>query len=113
MDEVDEKLLDKPHKEHFQQSSSLKTSEKNGSPAPDFRKRKLKSIDDATSEQSDFQSDDLTNLVAGVEIEHPRFGKGKVIAVEGIGPNKKAKVYFNVIGEKNLLLRFAKLKILS
>lgn len=113
LDEVDEKLLDKPHREHFQQSPSSQVSEKKNSTAPDLRKRNLKSIDEATTEQADFQSDDLTHLVAGVEIEHPRFGKGKVISVEGLGPNKKAKVYFNVVGEKNLLLRFAKLKILS
>ena len=40
-------------------------------------------------------------------------GKGKVIAVEGNGSNKKATVFFNGIGNKSLLLRFAKLKIVS
>ncbi len=49
----------------------------------------------------------------GTLVEHPKFGKGKVIAVEGQGPNKKATVFFNGIGQKNLLLRFAKLRIIS
>jgi DNA helicase-2/ATP-dependent DNA helicase PcrA len=48
-----------------------------------------------------------------MNVEHPKFGKGKVIAVEGNGPNKKATVFFSNIGKKNLLLRFARLKILS
>jgi DNA helicase-2/ATP-dependent DNA helicase PcrA len=114
LDEIDEKLLDKPHREHFKQSSTSKVTEKSSTPAPtNFRKRNLKSMDQATSESSAFQSDDLLNLVAGMEIEHPKFGKGKVVAVEGAGPNKKAKIHFDVVGEKNLLLRFAKLKILS
>jgi len=48
-----------------------------------------------------------------MQVEHPKFGLGKVIVVEGDGPNKKATVYFNAIGKKNLLLRFAKLKIIT
>jgi len=43
-------------------------------------------------------------------VEHATFGEGKVITVEGSGPNKKATVQFNGIGQKQLLLRFAKLK---
>ena len=48
-----------------------------------------------------------------MEVEHPKFGRGKVISVEGQGPNKKATVFFNAIGKKNLLLRFAKLRIIT
>ena len=45
----------------------------------------------------------------GMDVEHNLFGKGKVIAVEGNGPNKKATVLFG-IGQKQLLLKFAKLR---
>lgn len=113
LDEIDENLIDKPHREHFQQTSSSQIHEKTTTPAPSLQKRKLKSMEQATTEEINFQADNPLNLVAGMEIEHPKFGKGKVISVEGIGPNKKAKILFRVVGEKNLLLRFAKLKILS
>jgi DNA helicase II / ATP-dependent DNA helicase PcrA len=45
----------------------------------------------------------------GMDVEHNLFGKGKVVAVEGNGPNKKATVLFR-IGQKQLLLKFAKLR---
>ncbi|MDP4281642.1 MAG: 3'-5' exonuclease [Bacteroidota bacterium] len=48
----------------------------------------------------------------GMEVEHDRFGKGKVLNLEGDGPNKKATVFFPGVGQKQLLLRFAKLKVL-
>jgi len=44
-------------------------------------------------------------------VEHQRFGNGKVLKVEGAGQNKKATVFFRAVGQKQLLLRFAKLKI--
>jgi len=52
-------------------------------------------------------------LTVGNIVEHSRFGKGEVIAIEGAGPNKKAEIKFEQIGNKKLLLQFAKLKILG
>jgi DNA helicase-2/ATP-dependent DNA helicase PcrA len=42
-----------------------------------------------------------------------RFGKGKVIKIEGVGQDKKAEIDFENGGLKKLLLRFAKLKMLD
>ena len=44
---------------------------------------------------------------------HERFGKGKVLSVTGEAPNAKATVLFENAGQKQLLLKFAKLKILN
>jgi DNA helicase-2/ATP-dependent DNA helicase PcrA len=57
-------------------------------------------------------SDELGTLQPGMQVEHERFGKGKVLSVEGEGSNRKATIFFQVIGQKQLLLKFAKLKIL-
>ena len=46
-------------------------------------------------------------------VRHAKFGLGEVIVIEGTEPNKKAKVSFEVVGEKQLLLKFAKLQIVS
>ncbi len=56
---------------------------------------------------------DPSEIVAGSNIEHPRFGKGKVLNTEGSGPNIKATIFFQNHGQKQLLLRFAKLRILG
>ena len=52
-------------------------------------------------------------LQPGQRIEHQRFGIGKVLAVEGSGENAKATVEFENAGTKNLLLKFAKYKVLT
>jgi DNA helicase-2/ATP-dependent DNA helicase PcrA len=49
----------------------------------------------------------------GDMIEHQRFGVGKVIKVEGKGENTKATVEFKNSGTKQLLLKFAKFKIIE
>ena len=48
----------------------------------------------------------------GDRVQHLKFGKGQVISLEGNNENIKAKIKFEKIGEKNLLLKFAKLKVL-
>ncbi|MDR0815009.1 MAG: UvrD-helicase domain-containing protein [Bacteroidales bacterium] len=45
----------------------------------------------------------------GMTVEHQRFGRGKVLSLEGDGPNTKVMVHFNEAGQKQLLLKFAKL----
>lgn len=62
---------------------------------------------------SDITGDDTRNLAAGNVIEHQRFGKGIVELVEGIYPNQKANIDFIEAGKKQLILKFAKIKILQ
>ena len=52
-------------------------------------------------------------LAEGNVIEHQRFGIGKVIKVEGSGENTKATVEFQHTGVKQLLLKFARYKLVS
>lgn len=54
-----------------------------------------------------------SKVAAGLRVEHLRFGKGEVKAVEGTEPNRKATIVFDNVGEKQLLLKFAKLRILK
>ena len=55
----------------------------------------------------------VAGLSVGVTIEHQRFGIGEVINLEGTGENAKATVAFRNAGTKQLLLKFAKFKIIS
>lgn len=52
-------------------------------------------------------------LSEGSTIEHQRFGIGTVLKVEGIGENTKATVEFRNAGTKQLLLKFARYKIIG
>lgn len=53
------------------------------------------------------------NLAEGALVNHTRFGKGKVLKIEGVGNDKKAEIQFEQGDVKKLLLRFAKLEVLS
>ena len=74
-------------------------------------KRKLAKVSDSTI--SNFKGDDTSKLQTGMGVEHARFGKGKVLNIEGSPGNRKATVFFQGVGQKQLLLNFAKLKIIK
>jgi len=51
-----------------------------------------------------------TEIVPGVRVEHPLFGEGKVISMEGRGEQAKVVVFFKEAGQKKLVLKFARLR---
>ena len=55
----------------------------------------------------------MPKLVVGTLIEHERFGIGEVKAVEGTDDNAKATIEFRHAGVKQLLLRFARFKVIG
>lgn len=64
-----------------------------------------------TLDRSRLQPIDPMRVVPDMIIYHPTFGSGKVISIEGLGVQKKAKVLFAEGGSRTLLLKFAKLYI--
>jgi DNA helicase-2/ATP-dependent DNA helicase PcrA len=60
-----------------------------------------------------FQADDPSKILVGSEVAHQRFGNGKVVAIDGLGVNKMATIFFQGEGQKKLMLKFAKLKVLE
>ena len=68
---------------------------------------------DTPANMSEGPPSEVDDIQTGMEVIHERFGKGKVVNLEGVGPNKKATVFFPAIGQKQLLLRFAKLRIVT
>lgn len=110
LEEVDEALLDIPKKAKVGIDRDFRGSNKTiTSSTQRIEKRNLKPVD---NNSANFEASDTSELQAGMQVEHAKFGQGKVVAVEGSGPNKKATVFFPGAGQKKLLLRFAKLKVL-
>ncbi|MCY7411330.1 MAG: UvrD-helicase domain-containing protein, partial [Chitinophagales bacterium] len=63
---------------------------------------------------SDFVADDYTLIQTGMDVEHQRFGIGKVIHLEGNPKDKMATIFFqNEVGQKKIMLRYAKLRIVK
>ena len=83
-------------------------------PSPSVKKLKpIQPNIQKTESKIDFVEADINTVQTGMQVEHQQFGQGKVISVEGNGPNKKATVFFQSVGQKQLLLRFAKLRIIE
>ena len=77
-------------------------------------KRNLSPIKKINKEKNiSFESSQISDLKEGLYVKHPTFGKGKIINLNIDTNQKKATVKFNLVGEKTLLLNFAKLKILK
>lgn len=72
--------------------------------------KKLKPISNATIANPIEGS--ISALNVGNQVLHDRFGRGEVISIEGDPDNAKAVIKFENEGEKKLLLKFAKLKVL-
>lgn len=96
-----------PNKIRYKKPSYTKTKQqpKSESIVP----RNLKKIKPNTSNANLFDS----KLTVGNVVNHQRFGKGEVVSMEGKGADLKAEIKFHSVGTKKLLLRFAKLEILS
>ncbi|MBE9586295.1 UvrD-helicase domain-containing protein [Mucilaginibacter sp. JRF] len=62
---------------------------------------------------ANFKPSDTSNLQVGMEVEHERFGFGKVISLDGNKPDVKATIFFKEVGQKQLLLKFAKLYVIN
>ena len=60
---------------------------------------------------ADFAPSNTAALAAGMKVEHAKFGFGTVKSLDENGTERKAVIQFDVVGEKTLLLSFAKLRI--
>ena len=127
LEELDPQFLDQTHSSGFQQNNrnrnsfNTETADRNYHKpvsAPVFKSarqqnffgKKLVSLRES-GDQSSFTGDDPGKIQSGMVVEHQRFGEGKVLKIEGEIPNLKATIFFQSFGQKQLLLKFAKLKI--
>ncbi|HHH53243.1 MAG TPA: ATP-dependent DNA helicase, partial [Bacteroidetes bacterium] len=81
-----------------------------------LKPKKLNSGKESTAiDISDFKPDNPDALSMGMRVLHIKFGKGTIINIEGSAKNKVARIRFDEIEdeEKRIVLRFAKLQILS
>lgn len=54
--------------------------------------------------------EEASEIVPGARVEHPLFGEGKVLTREGQGEQARAVVFFPEVGQKKLVLKFARLR---
>lgn len=130
IEEIDEKLFDIPRKfnprfipkkdpEQSQSREKLKVEPRQTlkfvSHSPASAKpnliRKSELLLKNQNNEDDGQYAGIDEISEGTKVLHGRFGTGTVIDLEGSGPAKKATIVFEQYGKKQILLKFAKLKI--
>jgi len=83
----------------------------------DLRSRNLTKYDDSREpgelDTGGGTSEHVARMIVGTEVIHDKFGKGEIVAMDGEAPNIKATVTFQGAGNKQLLLKFAKLRIVG
>jgi DNA helicase-2/ATP-dependent DNA helicase PcrA len=62
---------------------------------------------------ADFKADNPTEMETGMQVEHQKFGIGKILNMEGGVQNKIATIDFGAAhGQKKIMLNYAKLRII-
>jgi len=113
IEEIDPSFLDFKLKSNFNRSSiNFKHSNplKNNFTSVSKRFKKMEKLSDNSGKAP--TNEEIKKLQVGDHVVHQRFGKGKIIDLNGEFPNTKATVFFPSAGQKQLLLKFAKLQIL-
>ena len=96
--------------------SPEQTSKSNPKTTISFQpKKNLVSINKKNNNAPSIVSDteSIRNLRTEMIVEHEKFGHGKVLKIEGEFPDLKATIHFNAHGQKMLLLKFARLKVIG
>ena len=126
LEELDEQYIDQSGKSAFNNSGRNRNFFGTETTRPQFTRqtstvfksvhqqniygKKLASLKETGGDPS-FAADDASKIQSGMTVEHQRFGEGKVLKIEGEIPNVMATIFFRSSGQKQLLLKFAKLKI--
>jgi DNA helicase-2/ATP-dependent DNA helicase PcrA len=115
--DIDEQFLELPMEFQWKNTEKSSPFYKNddediifNKPKPVFNKR-LTKIENINLNTPNKTSDD-GGLSIGVKIQHERFGVGEILSIEGEADSRKAWVDFGNNQKRQLLLKFAKYKIL-
>jgi DNA helicase-2/ATP-dependent DNA helicase PcrA len=72
---------------------------------------KVKYLKDISPQQQSSDDSIRRDFLAGQQVQHPTFGRGKIISVEGSGDSQKLKVLFKDGIERKLFVKYANLSV--
>lgn len=75
--------------------------------------RTMTPLSQATKNTNHGGTSNAAELKVGFNVQHERFGKGKIVKIDGQNSDKKITVFFPKHGQKVLLMKFAKLEVLD
>jgi DNA helicase II / ATP-dependent DNA helicase PcrA len=106
------RFLAEVESKYIERTQGARSVEEPPSPRIQFQGSKpdLSKMKKMTSNHGAPTATDPASLQTGMRVKHERFGSGTVVSLEGSAADMKATVAFDVVGEKKLLLRFARLE---
>ena len=113
LEEIDESLIDKPRRAGMRRKASTENPPTGLSSMAQTTTTKTAQSSAKPLMDENFEASEPDDLQNGMEVIHQKFGKGKIVSLEGAGANRKATVQFVAYGQKQLLLKFARLKIVQ
>ncbi|MCQ2303131.1 MAG: UvrD-helicase domain-containing protein [Bacteroidales bacterium] len=128
IDEIDPALIDRPQKAAFHGTSSFGGGSRFGRSFNEPERHGFRKIENPSatphpspstpnpspiSNPQNFEPSNPDLLQEGMRVMHQKFGMGTVLSIDGAGANKKATVRFDTSDTKQLMLKFAKLAIIS
>ncbi len=108
VEEIDSKYILMPRR---RQSAFPKAGALSNPPDPSKLRRVVKT--NAAGPTMGNSLAEINAIQPGMWVMHSKFGRGKVQTVEGEGDSRKAVIFFNELGQKQLMLKFAKLEIIN
>jgi len=81
----------------------------NNSGHPHDSKSSPKTFEEDT--QYEYEGEEIMRI--GRIVQHPTFGRGKIVKVEGSGESLRLEVFFSGVGTKKIMAKYAKLKIVG
>ncbi|MBL7765391.1 MAG: exodeoxyribonuclease V subunit gamma [Chitinophagaceae bacterium] len=104
---VDNSMAQKP------KSKTVFTKSNNEPAALQQKKIPTSSTNTTHVPSADFKADEPSRMEQGMKVEHQRFGFGNILTLEGPMANKVATIDFGTMGQKKIMLNYAKLRIVE
>ncbi len=113
VEEIDPQYIEMPRRNDFPQAGTLPRAFFNaGRPQPPTQKKPAPTFVHRGPAVANSPAA-ISAIMPGMRVQHEKFGMGTVQGVEGSGDSRKATVFFEGVGQKQLMLKFAKLTIIE
>ncbi len=117
--ELDDDFVEKPQSQYFgngfgdREANHRTGTSANAKPLSNAQFKSNQKFKPLTPSKEPFVATTPSLLQSGMRVEHERFGIGKILQIEHNAGNLVATVFFEGEGQKQLLLKFAKLKVIE
>ena len=121
VEEIDPKYIELPRRAAFPEAGTLpraffNAGKPNRSPEVGGRKSEVTAKSPNSTPRTAAVPNNpaaINAIMPGMKVQHEKFGIGLVQVIEGAGDSRKATVFFEGVGQKQLMLKFAKLTIID